>query len=132
MAREFKTLLKLFRLRAGYGLREFAELLGESPGNYHGVESGKRAPWRSAEKLRRVADALALEEGSRDWDAFFVAARENGALPPDMEHLLEKPGVLMVLRTIDELRLTEAELRALVEHLHKTRRSATSADKRPH
>jgi len=101
MARDFKRLLKSYRLRAQYGLRQFAELIGEPPSNYAGVESGKRPSWRSLEKLRRVADALALEEGSRDWDAFFIAAREHGTLPPDMEHLLERPMIPVLLRTVD-------------------------------
>ncbi len=74
MARDFKAILKAFRLRAGFGLREFAELIGDAPSNYVNIESGKRKPWKSLEKLRSVAEALALREGSQDWDAFIVTA----------------------------------------------------------
>ncbi len=88
---EFKDILKAFRLRASFGLREFAERIGEHPSNYAGVESGQRKPPQTKEKLRRIADELALEEGTQDWDAFFIAAGRNSALPPNMEHLLDAP-----------------------------------------
>lgn len=115
MAREFKELLKAFRLRAGYGLRRFAELVGESPSNYAGVESGGRSPWRVAEKLRRVAEALTLREGTEDWDAFFISAKGNAGLPPDMEHLLERPMIPVLLRTVDDMQLTDDELRRFIQ-----------------
>ena len=79
---DFKTLLKAFRLRSCVGLRRFAEQIGESPGNYAGVESGQRDPWRDPEKLRHVAEGLGLREGSADWDAFFIAAKDYVGLPP--------------------------------------------------
>jgi hypothetical protein len=103
-------------------------MVNESPSNYHGVESGRRSPWGTVEKLRAVADALALEEGSLEWDAFFVSARKN--VPPNMEHLLEKPGVLAMLRTVDELRLTDSELRDAIQFLRERRLGATDANKR--
>lgn len=119
MRTDFKALLKSYRLRANYGLRQFAEMIGESPSNYAGVESGDRAPWRSAEKLRKVADGLGLVEGSHDWDAYFISARQNSALPPDLEHMLDLPMIPVLLRTVDELQLSEDELRKLVARLRK-------------
>lgn len=116
---EFKDILKAFRLRAGFGLREFAERIGEHASNYAGIESGLRKPPQSTEKLRRFAEELALEEGSRDWDTFFITAGRKGALPPNMEHLLERPMIPVLLRTVDELQLSEEELRKLVQHLRK-------------
>jgi transcriptional regulator with XRE-family HTH domain len=116
---DFKALLKAYRIRAGYGLRQFAEMIGEAPSNYAGVESGDRAPWRSTEKLRRVADGLGLTEGSADWDVFFIAAGRNRSLPPDTEHLLEQPMIPVLLRTVNELRLTDEQLRKLVESLRR-------------
>lgn len=121
MAIDFKALLKSYRLRLDYGLRQFAEMIGEAPSNYAAIESGKRNPWRKDEMLRKVADALALTEGSRDWDTFFVAARSNRALPPDMEHLLERPMIPLLLRTVEELQLSEEDLRKLIDQLYKKR-----------
>lgn len=122
MALDFKSLLKFHRLRAGYGLRQFAELIGESPPNYAGVESGRREPWRSKDKLRSIAKTLALREGTQDWDTFFIAAANGLSLPPGMEHLLERPMIPVLLRTVDELKLSEDELRSLVQELQKQRR----------
>lgn len=116
---EFKALLKSFRLRAGFGLRQFAELVGESASNYAGVESGLRSPWRPIEKLHRVANTLGLEPGSSDWDAFFLAARENRALPPDVEHILERPLIPVLLRTVDQLHLGDDALRKLIADIQK-------------
>lgn len=119
MPRDFKTLLKSYRLRAGFGLRRFAELIGEQPGNYAGVESGQRKPWRSEDKLRQVANALGLEIGSTDWDAFFIAAGQSKTLAPDLQPLLDRPWVPVLLRTVNDLRLTDDELRDLVQYLNK-------------
>lgn len=116
MGAKFSQLLKSYRLRAGYGLRRFAELIGDAPSNYAHRESGKRGPWRDREKLREVAESLSLREGSPDWDAFFFAASEGqNVLPPDTEHMLTMPMMPALLRTMHELGLSEDELRALAE-----------------
>ncbi len=127
MSRDFKSVLKAFRLRAGFGLRQFAEIIGESPSNYSGVESGMRSPWRSVAKLRAVADALALEQGSRDWDTYFIAARDEGVLPPDMSHMLDRPMIPVLLRTVDELQLSEGQLRKLVDQIRKKHKGVSHA-----
>jgi len=119
MARDFKTLLKALRLKAGYGLREFADLIGESPSNYVGRETGKHGPWRQEEKLRKVANHLTLREGSDDWDAFFIAAGQNKvSLPPRYQEQMSRPFFPALLRTVE--RLSEEELREFVNDLrHK-------------
>ena len=119
MAVDFKALLKAYRIRAGYGLRQFAEMIGEAPSNYAGVESGDRNPWRNAEKLRKVADGLGLAEGSSDWDAFFMAARGNRELPPDLCEVMQQPMMPVLLRTVNELRLTDDDLRKLVASIRR-------------
>jgi transcriptional regulator with XRE-family HTH domain len=122
---DFKAFLKSLRLRAGYGLREFAEMIGDAPSNYAGIEAGDRKPWRDPEKLRRVAEALELEEGSPDWNALILGARRKGTLPEDMERLLDRPMIPLLLRTVDELQLSEGDLRRLVERLRKTHKRAS-------
>jgi transcriptional regulator with XRE-family HTH domain len=119
MAVDFKALLKAYRIRAGYGLRQFAEMIGEAPSNYAGVESGDRNPWRAEEKLRKVADGLGLTEGTSDWDVFFMAARGNRQLPPDMSDVLAQPMVPVLLRTVNELQLTDDDLRNLVASIRR-------------
>jgi transcriptional regulator with XRE-family HTH domain len=102
---------------AGYGLRRFAQLISELPSNLSAVESGHRAPWRTTEKLRKVADALALTEGTGDWDEFFIAARKPGLVPPDMERILERDMNLVLLRTVDQAKLSDETIRELCEHI---------------
>lgn len=130
MPRDFKAILKAFRLRQGFGLREFAELIGESPSNYAGVESGNRQPWRSLEKLQAVARSLSIEQGTADWDAFFISARDEGVLPPDLSPMLERPMIPVLLRTVDELQLTDDELRGLVESIRKSHGGSSAATRR--
>jgi len=124
MPTDFNVLLKSFRLRVGYGLREFAELIGDAPSNYAGVESGARSPWRSEEKLRKVAAHLLLKEHGPDWRAFFDAARADGTLPSDMQDFFEQPLAMTLMRTVNERHLNEQELRAVIEYIRrKFRRS---------
>jgi len=117
MERNFAKLLKALRLRAGYGLREFAEVVGEAPSNYVGRESGKLGPWQSQAKLQKIANALALRPGTEDWDAFFIAAGKNTTLPPDLESQLERKMIPVLLRTV--ARLSDEELLKVVDDLRK-------------
>lgn len=80
------------------------------------------------EKLRKVANALALEEGSRGWDRFFFAARRPDSFPPDVERLLERELNIVLLRTVEELRLSDDELTELVQHLREEWKKRKSAN----
>lgn len=116
MARQFNKLLKAFRLKAGYGLREFADLIGESPSNYVGRETGKLGPWRQPEKLRHVANHLALREGTDDWDLFFIAAGQGKVvLLPEIQEQMSRPFFPALLRTVRKL--SDDELRQFVNDL---------------
>jgi transcriptional regulator with XRE-family HTH domain len=118
---DFGQLLRNWRLEAGLGLRQFAKVIGELPSNLSAVETGARAPWRAMEKLRRVAGALAVDEGSAKWDRFFLAARRVDTLPPDIDRLLERQLNVSLLRTVDEMQLSDEELSSLVEDLRTKR-----------
>jgi len=115
----FGDVLRELRLAAGYGLRQFAKLIGELPSNLCAVELDKRPPWRTMEKLRAVASALALEEGTPQWDRFFIAARRPDALPEDIERLTSRELNLAALRTIDAMELSDDQLTDLIEHIKK-------------
>jgi transcriptional regulator with XRE-family HTH domain len=123
-AQDFGQLLRTWRLEAGYGLRQFAKVIGELPSNLSAVETGTRAPWRNMEKLREIAGALALNEGSAKWDSFFIAARRDDVLPPEIDRMLQRQLNVALLRTVDEMQLSDEQLAALVEDL----RSKKSAD----
>ncbi len=115
---KFGDLLRAFRLRSGYGLREFAKMVGELPSNMSAVETGKRAPFRALDKLNRIAAALALQEGSRDWDQFFLAARKDDAFPQSLGQLLDRELHLALLRTVEKRKLSDEQLRELIDHVN--------------
>jgi transcriptional regulator with XRE-family HTH domain len=116
---EFGDVLRELRLAAGYGLRQFAKLVGELPSNLSATERNSRPPPRTMDKLRIWASALALEEGSTAWDRFFIAARRPDALPQEVERLTSRPLNLAALRTIDAMELSDDQLEALIEHIKK-------------
>ncbi len=79
----FGQQLRRLRLRAGLGLRTFAELIAERTSTVSAIELGARAPWHRQEKLDRVADVLGLVECSPYCREFFALAHgdssSNGA-----------------------------------------------------
>lgn len=116
---DFGPQLREWRLSAGYGLRRFAKLIGELPSNLSGIETGQRNPWRSMEKLRTVADALAFKEGSAEWDRFFLTARKEDSLPAEIDQLLDRELNVALLRTVEEKNFSDDELREIVEWVRK-------------
>src|SRR5947208_1178376 len=98
MATEFGELVRKLRLRAGIGLRRFAALIGELPSNWSSIEHGRTPPRRSPEKLREIADALGLREGTDNWDRLFNSATRTGSLPADIEHMASRKLVPVLLR----------------------------------
>lgn len=124
---EFGLFLKAQRLSRGYGLRQFAEMIGELPSNLSAVEHAARKPWQTYEKLRRVADSLALADGSREWERLFFLARQPGQMPADLRHFTESEIFPVLCRTLNEVKPTEAELLLLVELLKKHRKERKRA-----
>ncbi len=73
----FAALLRSYRLRAGLGLRTFAGLIGERASTVSAIESHRRAPWRQAEPLHRVAEVLGIAETSELWGKFCDLAQHD-------------------------------------------------------
>jgi len=107
-------LLKNLRLKAGFGLRGFAELIEMKPSNLSAIEHGRGGLPSDPEKLKKIADALCLVEGSDDWTNFFDAARSPGYLPADIGHLADRKLVLAILRTIKNRNLTDNQIENLI------------------
>jgi transcriptional regulator with XRE-family HTH domain len=81
---QFGQQLRRLRIRAGLGLRTFAELVDERTSTVSAIEHGARTPWHRLEKLHRVADVLGLVESSDFCEEFIVLARNepaNGVVP---------------------------------------------------
>ncbi len=125
----FGEFLRGLREQCGFGLREFAEVIGEKPSNLSAVETGARNPWDGLDKLTKVAGALGILPKSSTWDEFFWRAKKEGELPADVKRICKSKVIPALLRTIDEQNLSDKELMDIVEQLTK-KRSASVND--PH
>jgi transcriptional regulator with XRE-family HTH domain len=112
----FGQVLKEFRLAMGLGQTQFAEMIGLKPSNLSAIEHDRRNPPEDPERLKEIARALGLEEGSSDWTKFLdaAAASRAGELPADVRHLAQRRLVPVLLRTIDDKQLNDDELAALI------------------
>ena len=63
----FGALLREHRLQTGLGLRTFAGLVDQRASTISAIESGRRAPWRRADTLKRVAEVLGATPTSSLW-----------------------------------------------------------------
>lgn len=117
METTFGPLLKKLRLRAGFGLRRFAEILDMKPTNLSALEHGRRRPPTDPEKLRQIAEALGLLERSEQWSQFFDAARGEETLPADVRHLAGRPMIPALLRTINNRQLSDEEIAHLIQEI---------------
>lgn len=125
MTSEFGALLKGLRLKAGFGLRRFAVLIDQAPSNLSAIENGRRQPPADEDKLREIAVALGLTEGSEEWTMLFDAARRSGSLPADVRHAADRKLVPVLLRTIENCQLTDEQIAGLIDYIqggHRGRR----------
>jgi len=116
----FGEYLRACRLKAGLGLRTFAEAAGMKPSNVSAIEYGRQPPPQGAAVLARLADALSLPQGSRDRQRLFdlAVAHKPGALPPDVAAFAGRTrGVPVLLRTIANRRLSKEDLQRLTEYV---------------
>lgn len=128
----FGAYLRKLRLERGFGLRRFAETINMHASNLSNVEHGRIAPPQNAETLERIARALDVERGSEEWRRLHELAVEGrDALPPDVERFAaETPGIPLLLRTIEDRRLSRNELEALAEHIRSEYRGSEGGSER--
>jgi len=124
---EFGPFLRDLRLKANLGLRRFAELIDIKPSNLSDIETGRRHPPADSEKIREIAVALGLVEGSDEWRRLFDAARRRGDLPPDIRHMADRKLVPALLRTIEDLQLGDDDISRLITDIETRPRTIEHA-----
>ena len=111
----FGSYLKELRLKAGFGLRRFANLIEMKASNLCDIEHGRRR--MPKERLEATADILGLEKGSSNWERFFELARTRGELPADVQQIAERRFMQALLRTIDNVQLSDDDVKRLIDEL---------------
>jgi transcriptional regulator with XRE-family HTH domain len=111
----FGKYLKQLRLAAGYGLRRFAALIEMKASNLCDIEHDRRA--MPKEYVEPVAEALGLAKGTKELDKFFDLAREADSLPADVQHVIRRDFVPALLRTIDNARLSDKDIKKLIDEI---------------
>lgn len=121
----FGQYLKQLRLAAGYGLRRFAALIEMKASNLCDIEHNRRA--MPSEYLEPVAEALGLAQASQEWNKFFDLAHKTNELPADVQHVARRRFVPALLRTIDNVQLTDNDIKKLIDEIQgrKPSRNAT-------
>jgi transcriptional regulator with XRE-family HTH domain len=120
----FGEFLRAQRLKAGLGLRAFAEAAGLQPSNLSNIEHGRIPPPQDREILNRIADLLNLVEESADRATLFdLAVRGRDRLPADVAAFAARtPGIPVLLRTIENRGLSQTELARLTKYVNRLRR----------
>ncbi len=118
----FGEYLRACRLKAGYGLRVFAEAIEMQPSNLSNVEHGRIPPPQDLGTLTRIAEALGFPEGSKERERLFdlaVAAKKQ-KLPADVAAFAAKtPGIPVILRTLQNRRLGKKEIEDLANYINR-------------
>ena len=105
------------RAALGLTLRKFCQVNGFDPGNISKLERGIHQAPEDRDILAKYARVLGLVEGTAAWREFSdFAAADRGRLPDELladSELVKRLPAL--LRTIDDKKLTPAQLDRLIE-----------------
>jgi len=115
----FGKYLKKRRLKAGFGLRRFANLIEMKASNLCDIEHNRRS--MPKEYLEPVAEALGLEKNNSDWEKFFELARKSDELPADLQRIAQRRLMPVLLRTIDNVQLSDDEIKNLIDDIQGRR-----------
>ena len=118
----FGEYLRASRLKAGYGLRVFADAMEMRPSNLSNVEHGRIPPPQDLGTLTRIADALGFSEGSRERERLFdlAVAHKKRGIPADVAAFAARtPGIPVILRTLHNRRLTRKEIEDLTRYINR-------------
>jgi transcriptional regulator with XRE-family HTH domain len=111
----FGSLLKKLRLDAGFGLRTFAEMIEMPASNLSAIEHERRS--MPEDKIVLAAQVIGLEKGSDAWNQFFDLAKAAGDIPADVKPIASRGFVPALLRTIDNVQLTDDDIQNLIHEI---------------
>jgi transcriptional regulator with XRE-family HTH domain len=116
---EFGKYLKQLRLNKGFGVREFARRVDILPSNYHHIETGLKKPPQDPEKITRIILELGILEDEKTKAEFYdLHAKAIDSVPLDVAEVIkESDAIPMLLRTVDNRKLSEKEVRKLIEYV---------------
>ncbi len=117
----FGEFVRMKRLEAELGLREFCKRAGTDPSNWSKVERGILAAPDNRDFLENVAKLLKLKKGSPDWFKFFdLAAISQQKIPDDVFEDEDAVSALPVFfRTVRGEKPSEEELDKLTDLLKR-------------
>jgi transcriptional regulator with XRE-family HTH domain len=118
----FGEYLRASRLKAGYGLRVFAEAIEMQPSNLSNVEHGRLHPPQDLGTLTQIAEALGFPEGSKERERLFdlAVAAKRQKLPADVAVFAARtPGIPVILRTLRNRRLSKKEVEDLTRYINR-------------
>jgi transcriptional regulator with XRE-family HTH domain len=118
----FGKFIKEKRLALNLSLREFARKVGLQPSNYCNIEADVLPP-PPEEALDRIAKALALAYGSKDFETFHdLAAQGRDEVPADVTKFVKENDLIpAMLRTVEYENVTKEQLRGIIEDLKSGR-----------
>ena len=116
----FENFLKEKRLAKGFGLREFAKLIGLQPSNYCSVEAGSLPP-PNEDKLRHISETLGLSREEQRL-LFDLAAQSKDDIPIDLKKLIKRDALIpALLRTVEDEEVGPKEIKAIVKDIKSGR-----------
>jgi hypothetical protein len=113
----FGEFVKSTRLRSNIIARTAASNADMLPSNFSKMEHGVLAPPRDASKQKKLLAAIGIQSGTEEAMRFFdLAGAATGAVPVDLVDIIsEDEARPLLLRTIDNKRLTETEVKKLID-----------------
>ena len=115
----FGDYIKFIRGERELSLRDLAKKSGIDVANLSRIERNVNAPPRKENILESLIAALGLNEQEKQ-KLLDLCASENGVYPFDAkEDLKEYPNIPVLLRTINNKKLSEEEIRELTERINR-------------
>ena len=112
----FSLFLKDRMIQQGITLRELSRRTGLDVGHLSKVQRGLAYPPRKEDTLESIAAALQLQDSEKQ-DLFDKAMMVNGRLPNDLIELRENRAIPLLLRSIENNKLSEDQVEALIERI---------------